>query len=618
MAISYVFKKFHPHDKAIIPFNTHKQYNLTSASAASNKITHHHARYTSESVSIWSGNSGSNDTINNIKYNQIDHLFYRDHLKKYGNKKDLTHYLNNHRTLYETVNILSIPSGLYGSEIKKSTFYVSSSNHKIIDDSYGNLIISGTNTDLYPIDVQQNLFKLGPVKGFKKYDLGVYDDYAIIEGREFKGPFQYIYKEFYKKGQSKSDAPIYYTTNNNRYPKGYYDKDEDDSYFFNEVKYNRVNFVKSDSRGDNPSIPYGGRFPTIQFHSITSSYVMVPHNSRFNFNTYEDFAISFYINPLQTGSQPASGLGISPSEKRYILSKSTTKTALSAESYGSSNEGLINSGSTMIDTVVGPQYPFEIYLQSQSLYFQRSDGFTTDAINGEITSSGVTCQREAHIVCQLSSSIMQIYFNGNLIAGATSSLTKGTKNKANFYIGSKGKPDSTMVDDEGSSEYRTFNGKLDNINIYSRVFNSNQVQAISQSVNGSPYIGNIFYKSGLATITHPNYTLPLSGAKNVLSTAANEINTLQFQGTHLIYEHEYQCTIQEHEFNLTTNSTALKSTSTNPYELDPITSSSFWKPYVTTVGLYNENHELLVVGKLGQPIRMSDETDTTLIVRYDT
>ena len=73
MAISYVFKKFHPHDKAIIPFNTHKQYNLTSASAASNKITHHHARYTSESVSIWSGNSGSNDTINNIKYNQIDH-----------------------------------------------------------------------------------------------------------------------------------------------------------------------------------------------------------------------------------------------------------------------------------------------------------------------------------------------------------------------------------------------------------------------------------------------------------------------------------------------------------------------------------------------------------------
>ena len=39
--------------------------------------------------------------------------------------------------------------------------------------------------------------------------------------------------------------------------------------------------------------------------------------------------------------------------------------------------------------------------------------------------------------------------------------------------------------------------------------------------------------------------------------------------------------------------------------------------YVTTVGLYNEDNELLVVGKLGQPIRMSDETDTTFIVCFD-
>ena len=34
--------------------------------------------------------------------------------------------------------------------------------------------------------------------------------------------------------------------------------------------------------------------------------------------------------------------------------------------------------------------------------------------------------------------------------------------------------------------------------------------------------------------------------------------------------------------------------------------------------LYNENNELLVVGKLGQPIRKSSKTDTTFIVRYDT
>jgi hypothetical protein len=46
--------------------------------------------------------------------------------------------------------------------------------------------------------------------------------------------------------------------------------------------------------------------------------------------------------------------------------------------------------------------------------------------------------------------------------------------------------------------------------------------------------------------------------------------------------------------------------------------SSLFKPYVTTIGLYNEDNELLVVGKLGQPIRMSDETDSHFIVRWDT
>ena len=40
--------------------------------------------------------------------------------------------------------------------------------------------------------------------------------------------------------------------------------------------------------------------------------------------------------------------------------------------------------------------------------------------------------------------------------------------------------------------------------------------------------------------------------------------------------------------------------------------------YNVAVGLYNEHNDLLVVGKLGQPTRISDETDTTFILRWDT
>ena len=158
--MAYVYKKFTAQDIAIIPFNAHKQYNFGSASAASNAISHFNTKHTSESVSIYSGNNGNDDTINTIKYNQIDHLFYRDHLKNVSNKKDFTHYLKQRKDYYEKSNLLSIPSGLYGHNIRKKSFYLSSSNYQLVDDTFGNLIISGTNVNDYPNDVQQNVFSV--------------------------------------------------------------------------------------------------------------------------------------------------------------------------------------------------------------------------------------------------------------------------------------------------------------------------------------------------------------------------------------------------------------------------------------------------------------------------
>ena len=45
---------------------------------------------------------------------------------------------------------------------------------------------------------------------------------------------------------------------------------------------------------------------------------------------------------------------------------------------------------------------------------------------------------------------------------------------------------------------------------------------------------------------------------------------------------------------------------------------SAFKPYITTVGLHDDDGNLLVVGKLGQPIKASSETDTTFVIRFDT
>jgi hypothetical protein len=93
---------------------------------------------------------------------------------------------------------------------------------------------------------------------------------------------------------------------------------------------------------------------------------------------------------------------------------------------------------------------------------------------------------------------------------------------------------------------------------------------------------------------------------------------LQFKNSHLIFEHEYQCTVSEDEYNFSLNPTLRLNKDIEEGELANFATGSNFKPYVTTVGLYNEEGELLVVGKLGQPMKMSNETDTTFIVRFDT
>ena len=57
--MSTVYKKFTPQDYAIVPFNAHKQYSFTSASAASNSIKHFKTEWTSESISLYSSASST-------------------------------------------------------------------------------------------------------------------------------------------------------------------------------------------------------------------------------------------------------------------------------------------------------------------------------------------------------------------------------------------------------------------------------------------------------------------------------------------------------------------------------------------------------------------------------
>jgi hypothetical protein len=91
--------------------------------------------------------------------------------------------------------------------------------------------------------------------------------------------------------------------------------------------------------------------------------------------------------------------------------------------------------------------------------------------------------------------------------------------------------------------------------------------------------------------------------------------TCSFQSSRTIYETQYKCTIRPEEFNFSLNP-SLISGSTEGTVYNFVT-GSYFSPYVTTVGFYNEAQELLMVAKLGQPLPTSRTTDTTILVNID-
>ena len=106
-----------------------------------------------------------------------------------------------------------------------------------------------------------------------------------------------------------------------------------------------------------------------------------------------------------------------------------------------------------------------------------------------------------------------------------------------------------------------------------------------------------------------------------------------------IYQNEVKCRISENDFNYSQNPTVFKNitaitaSAAMPFYNPPggiaswgiivdgtladnVTGSSF-HPYATTIGLYNDQNQLLVVGKLGTPYPIPSNTDITFIVRWD-
>jgi len=149
-------------------------------------------------------------------------------------------------------------------------------------------------------------------------------------------------------------------------------------------------------------------------------------------------------------------------------------------------------------------------------------------------------------------------------------------------------------------------------------------------IHNSQKYGDVIYEHGIIILTSDGVTSNVGygyvsygtatygvATENIINSFATGSNiTCSFNSAYNIFETQYKCTIRENEFNFSTNQTQI-SGSLNSGILYDFATGSFFTPYATTIGLYDNAYNLLAVAKLAQPLPLSAVTDTSILVNLD-
>jgi len=138
------------------------------------------------------------------------------------------------------------------------------------------------------------------------------------------------------------------------------------------------------------------------------------------------------------------------------------------------------------------------------------------------------------------------------------------------------------------------------------------------SSNSSSLIGAIFYDKGIA-VFKPTSSLVGGGLTlNGLSLVSESTVTISFTSSIQLYEHSIRTVIEPDEFLQSfANPTVEPNTIYSNKSAFQLMLSSSLRPYVTTIGLYNENNELLAVAKPSVPIQRTADMPQTFIIKFD-
>lgn len=104
-----------------------------------------------------------------------------------------------------------------------------------------------------------------------------------------------------------------------------------------------------------------------------------------------------------------------------------------------------------------------------------------------------------------------------------------------------------------------------------------------------------------------------SSIDTIMNGIRNRIYNISFNNTTELNSTIYFCRANHNDFNYSSNPTYLTASKLRVKNVSTDTPVS----YITTVGLYSSDNELLAVAKLSEPLKKTPETELTLRVRLD-
>lgn len=579
--VSLIWKKLKKGDYTVRPFEVYKRWELSSDSNEPNNYyrlydVNVYRAYYPENHKYYGGVANLSSSIYErvfttqsldpkLLWYYLDHTFYTE----YSKEKTPTVITDYSRITYlaESSSVMILPQGVFGEGIRRGTVNFTSVNQTssrqihMVDDSNGNL--------------RDRIFDETKMVGDDRLYLylGFNEKY-----REFN--FRNKPTEYVLDGSPLSNVV---TSIRNK-----------------QISYLPGILTTDTSQSSGVSSYLGG------------GYYKVEQPTNFNFSGRTSFAFSFWLNipPTQSNlTQTYNSIFDKQTTREFIVKDRQTKVVSQIENH--SDLTTVYGGAT--------NYPFDIKIYNQtadSIGYKHKIEFSQKSGNVllSVTSSAISSSVWNHIVCQKSSSYYQIWVNGVLSGQVSGSITSNTSNENNFYIGGNG------------TQSGSFTGYLDEIRIYNKGLTSEQITYLGNNSFEAGYayqtsrIGNVFYKHGMIVVSDPRpkyWNAFLGKTGNFDFDGTNYGFTGSFRSTTTLYEYEVICKIRKSEFNFTQNWTVRKDKNNDSREVDDYVTSSFFNPYITTIGLYNDNYDLVAIGKLSSPLEKRDDVDMNIIVRWD-